>query len=150
MCWHKWDVKKKVTRVFFERITFGKGFLTAFTLSGVTMAGIVAVFPSTKEASPVSFGDVLGCWVLFTIIVGLLYFFLGLFGLLILETGTQKKDKICRKCHLTILDASQYEREIQIPYRNRVKAEAQSEKEAKNAADAVFADRKQMWFKAND
>lgn len=145
MCWHKWDVKKKVYRIFFERVPFTWAIILAFVCSGITTTTLYVVLPST---GPI--GGIIASWALLTGFVAVIYGLFGFLGGMVFEETTQRKDKICRKCHLTILDASQYEREVQIPYWNRVEIKAQAEKDAEQIASVVFADRKQMWFKAND
>jgi len=151
MCWHKWDVKKRVIRIFFDQITFGQGTLAALVVSGVSIAAIMAVGSSGKELSSgdgLQLIDIFGCWIFFTGLVAGLYVAMGLLGGMVLEEWTQKEDKICLKCHLTILDASHYEKTISIPYRDRVKARERLEKEIKENADTMFSARKKMWEKA--
>jgi len=154
-CWHNWDVKKTAQRITFSRLReLGGGiciFFPSVVLSGITMILLFVNFPPSKS---VSFFDVACLWTLFTTFGTIPWLVLVFIAALILETVSERKDKICIKCHLTILDASRYERDVLVPYQKQKEAKAalkkKTEQETKAAATAAFANRKEMWKKARN
>jgi len=150
MCWHRWDVKKTEKRIFFRWLDdswdINRVFITAAILSVLTIA-----LPAIVLKGFSLIGGFLVVVIMF--LTTLVYAGCLAAGTDFIEKQTKLKDKVCLKCHLTILDASKAQRKVQEFYKVRKEKEL-SELELQAAiqrnADIAFKNRKEMWRKAED
>jgi len=148
MCWHKWIVQKTHVRPIFVKLNHETGINTIFLCSAIFSALVIGLLTfllrssledTSMGVSGIVSGLVIGWGVLSVVIV-----FAGALSFDLLEEATKLKDKICLKCHLTILDASEAEIATDALEQKKLVREQEEENKLKTV-DEVFKDRKKMW-----
>jgi len=148
-CWHDWDIKDKQKRIFIRRL-YGLGWNWLLAISGVLGVLTVGWISFFGFKTPPDFSSI---GTLFMTATGIFWlstmYVWNLFMMLIwLDAATDWRDKVCRKCHRVVLNASANKEEIEAY--EAIQGEIQKTLEAQQvniqaAADESFAYQKSIW-----
>ena len=149
ICWHDWDAKDKQSRVFVRKL-YGLGWNWLLAIGGVLAVLTVGYISYFQFKTPPDFSSISTLLMTTSCLYSLTMLYVcSLFLMLLwLDTATDWRDKVCRKCHRVVLISS--ENREKIDAYEEIQSEIKKTLEAQRvniqaAADESFSRRKASW-----